>query len=626
MVERNAPCPCGSGKKYKKCCARKEETPLTQLVKEEIDRICIKYSEEIFTQMHLMNAAENLNRRWQTRLKGLIDEDEVEELVIAHYLYVVQREQWHRYIMKTINEAIRSQTRTVLTQWNQPIVLIGKVIGDQGKYYEVEEVLGHQTFCIPKVDLNHVTKNDLLIGIVLPDKREIDNGVYCLSGIIGVRDGSGKLTKKIEQLAASSQTKNGIEFAEKHMIDVYRIIFDNEVASVQEFADNELTPKQQGVLDVFTRKLEEIVGFRQQLENGQMIMISYLLKENPTFRKPEIIAAAVFKAMDNYGMLDEYIFYSQKEIAEMFGVSVSSMAKHIEPIEEIIETIIDEMIEDPLFNEEVSFAYQVGTDPRITERVNWEIYWKVEESETQSVEDLEALINQTANERFIPKGKKQKAQAYAYEAYEQEEYEARVRLAQVAYATDPDNIDAILLKAERAETVEEATQCYKRAIALGKLSYDEEESDEPWNVVINRPYMRALFSYGILLFVNENFDEALSYFQQLLKMNPNDNQCARHPAIAAAIHDGQFSLARQLMKQFPETSADGAVYRFLQWKLEIAEVDDSGLLATALDLNHHVLPFMQDMEISDMPYPKDVGIGPGSIEEALYIACLLGQT
>jgi hypothetical protein len=27
-VRRNDPCPCGSGKKFKKCCAAKEETPI----------------------------------------------------------------------------------------------------------------------------------------------------------------------------------------------------------------------------------------------------------------------------------------------------------------------------------------------------------------------------------------------------------------------------------------------------------------------------------------------------------------------------------------------------------------------------------------------------------------------
>ena len=30
-VDRNAPCPCGSKKKYKRCCALKEESFLTML-------------------------------------------------------------------------------------------------------------------------------------------------------------------------------------------------------------------------------------------------------------------------------------------------------------------------------------------------------------------------------------------------------------------------------------------------------------------------------------------------------------------------------------------------------------------------------------------------------------------
>ncbi len=36
-TERNSPCPCGSGKKYKKCCLKKEQEQIRQQI--EIRRI-----------------------------------------------------------------------------------------------------------------------------------------------------------------------------------------------------------------------------------------------------------------------------------------------------------------------------------------------------------------------------------------------------------------------------------------------------------------------------------------------------------------------------------------------------------------------------------------------------------
>lgn len=119
--------------------------------------------------------------------------------------------------------------------------------------------------------------------------------------------------------------------------------------------------------------------------------------------------------------------------------------------------------------------------------------------------------------------------------------------------------------------------------------------------------MRALFAYGVYLFEQEQFEEALGYFQQLLALNPNDNQGARHLAIAAAIHDDQYSVANQLFQQFKEQPIDRAVYRYLQWFMEVKKGIESDTLVEALELNN----FVAELISSDLPqisYLREIGI------------------
>jgi hypothetical protein len=49
----------------------------------------------------------------------------------------------------------------------------------------------------------------------------------------------------------------------------------------------------------------------------------------------------------------------------------------------------------------------------------------------------------------------------------------------------------------------------------------------PWGFIDNRPYLRALFNFGLCLWRLERFDEAAALFTRVLWLNPSDNQGAR---------------------------------------------------------------------------------------------------
>lgn len=622
MVERNGPCPCGSGKTYKKCCAKKDDIPQTRLVNEELERIVTNYSEQLVRKspIHLDNL-ENLNEKWRKRLGSFMPAENIDMLAIEYYLFFEQREQWSRYILKTLNGSIRQQTREILKNWHQPIMLIGKVTHMTDQYIEIEEVLGHATYRIENGTLAHIGEKDLLVGIILKDTRIRENGFYTLGEILGIRDMNDNFMRKIQTLAENSQENNAVEFFEKHMLDVYEVLMETGDDTIQEVASNQLNLAQQQVLIALADELEYIDILPEQKDIAQMLAVSFLIEKKPTFRKPETVAAAIFMAMENYGMLDNHTHLTQKAVAKMFGVSVSSMVKHVEPVEEMIENMYDDMMSEESSEGDPTYSYHIGTDPRATERVNWEIACKMMEMEASEVTNIEQMLNEAMEQSFIPNGKAQMAQVIAYEAYEQAEYEERVRFAKRAYAVDPNNVDAILLKAENEEIDSVAEKEYQRAVRIAEGTIDFSDTENVWRVVTNRPYLRALFAYGIFHYEQEEYEQALAIFRKLLKINPNDNQCARHLAIASAIHHGSYALARQLINQFGPTELDENIYDFFEALIDSKRRRRADIYDAMIEINIYTA-FILENDMVDLPYPGESFIEPDSAEEAFYMVYL----
>lgn len=49
----------------------------------------------------------------------------------------------------------------------------------------------------------------------------------------------------------------------------------------------------------------------------------------------------------------------------------------------------------------------------------------------------------------------------------------------------------------------------------------------PWGMIGNRPFLRCMCGYGLCLWRLKRFGEAGRIFEQMLWLNPNDNQGVR---------------------------------------------------------------------------------------------------
>ncbi len=119
----------------------------------------------------------------------------------------------------------------------------------------------------------------------------------------------------------------------------------------------------------------------------------------------------------------------------------------------------------------------------------------------------------------------------------------RVTLARLALRIDPDCADAYnILAEETARTPTEKQALYEQAMLVGERSLGPElfvqEVGSFWGLVETRPYMRARFALAEIRWQQGDHRAAIAHFQELLRLNPNDNQGVRYVLASCLLEVG----------------------------------------------------------------------------------------
>ena len=342
MTQRNAPCPCGSGKKYKKCCLSKSEIPIETLVEEALNRTIGGMYEQPITPA--INAEYELyQREWLSKLDGFWDEEEIDVAASEYYFFVARRDLWKRYLIKVLNDPVRSAVREIVETWQEPIVLFGKVTEEKNDWVVVEEVLGEGTYYIRKEKDMPVYIGEAVFGVALPDKRIHEKGVLIITSLLFVENDNNSFTNEISKLAEASGFDNSVDFYKANMVDIYhRVLSKSESDATEGSQDRELSDIQLEALDIYYKNLEFLSIQSDQPEKVENIILTYLVEKQPKFKKPEVMAAAFFHTFLELSAFDDYLL-SQTEIAKLFKVSVSSMTNQSHKFHEFIVEMDEEV-------------------------------------------------------------------------------------------------------------------------------------------------------------------------------------------------------------------------------------------------------------------------------------------
>jgi tetratricopeptide (TPR) repeat protein len=221
-----------------------------------------------------------------------------------------------------------------------------------------------------------------------------------------------------------------------------------------------------------------------------------------------------------------------------------------------------------------------------------------------------------------------KAQALLYRAFEEPHGERRVQLAKDALALCPDCADAYVLLAEHSRRRKETLRLYQQGVAAGERALGAEAFERDvghfWGILETRPYMRARLGLAHSLWTAGRRDEAVQHLQDMLRLNPGDNQGVRYTLAGFLLFlDRDDDLARLLPQYDDEVSAAWSYTKALLAFRQHGDTPQARqLLKQARKSNQHVPAYLLGEKLPPMKQPGYYSRGDES--EALnYIGSFL---
>lgn len=252
------------------------------------------------------------------------------------------------------------------------------------------------------------------------------------------------------------------------------------------------------------------------------------------------------------------------------------------------------------------------------------IFNEIGKKEFKSEDELKSFLNNLMNKKIddIPKkrDKKGKAQDLIYQAYDLPVSKGK-KLIKQAMELDSNNADAYNYLAEIEEDINEAVKLYEKAIKAGEKAlgekFFEEEKGYFWGIFETRPYMRAKAGLADCLYALGEIEKAINIYEEMLELNPNDNQGIRYLLSTLLLTQNNFEKYELLNKQFEgENNAvwnyNFALYNFKRYGKTV-KAEKS--LTKAYNTNKFVIDYM--LGIKEMPKEQSQYIGIGDENEAV---------
>lgn len=323
MVGRNDPCPCGSGKKYKKCHGKQQSVSINDLVNEELFKVRQQFFSENPNQEQLP-AFRQLQQEWQPRLMESMVENDAQAFVIENFLFMQKPELWEDFLMKQIELAQRPTTKEVLQNWKDVRVFLGQYIQGNEESAQFKDAFTGELYQMTDQPPTDMEDGQGLLAILLPDARIGENGALFLNGYLTV---VGEFAPFFEQLKAAMDTANasdGSQYITDNYLTVVEHIVKYSTGTVEESI--ELSPEYESVMAGLRSHIAQAEFDKETVDNVTSILNSYLVSQQPTVQKPEALVAGYWRFLQDHELIDGPML-APKDLSEKFGVSSSTILK-----------------------------------------------------------------------------------------------------------------------------------------------------------------------------------------------------------------------------------------------------------------------------------------------------------
>ena len=192
----------------------------------------------------------------------------------------------------------------------------------------------------------------------------------------------------------------------------------------------------------------------------------------------------------------------------------------------------------------------------------------------------------------------------------------RIQLARQALAEDATHVEANILLAESTRHAERRVELFRNAkeMATAQLgSIMDEEVGHFWGITETRPFMRATHGLADALYEAGEVREAIAQYQELLRLNPNDNQGVRYQLTPLLLANNQEAEAVELLDSYREPTAQWHYMKSLvEFRRGRRSAAAKKATRAAFRANGHLVELLQ----SPAPPMFPDSYAPGSPEEA----------
>ena len=241
-----------------------------------------------------------------------------------------------------------------------------------------------------------------------------------------------------------------------------------------------------------------------------------------------------------------------------------------------------------------------------------------------SIDELEAFMESLTGQSLddLPErtDKKGRSQDLVYQAYEQPVAKGK-KLIREALELDPDNAEAYNYLASIERDIDGAMAQYKKAIIAGEKTlgkkFFKKWKGYFWGMIETRPYMRAMEGIAECYYAKNQFDKVIEIYEEMLKLNPNDNQGVRYLLSTLLLRKADLNRFKSLIKNSGEEdnaflNYNNALYHFI---ISGRSIKSDKKLLKAFRSNKYVIDYM--LGIRQLPEEVPRQISPGDEREAI---------
>lgn len=338
-LNRNAPCECGSGKKYKKCCGRKvDENP-----------IAVHYEEATLLQKALMDFTE---KNYKAEINQLLLDyplpANVSEEVQEIYQFNVNI--WGTFTQPVVNgdtifdtfmkqegsHIVREKTREIVESWKGTAPVLFSIKELTSETITLEDIVTKQAISLPYTPYasQELGIGEIILGYLVNMGTRSDFFGQFIS--FEPKFTANILTTINQQL---EEYKHAGGKAEEFMARNFLQIF-HSLAAITEGIELPKTEtneriwyneKEKETAEMVKQGMHE-EGYPQSLIEGvQALWNAYCAEHSPSIRKPEAFAAALEYSVK---LLSKGEFSpSQTKLAKKYGVGASTLSNRYKEME-----------------------------------------------------------------------------------------------------------------------------------------------------------------------------------------------------------------------------------------------------------------------------------------------------